>query len=139
MSTRRYTIKERKPCPDGNWSHCGRQRAPSKVSRIWDKILQSFHFWLCYPIENSPLSGVRYPKIRIKGPYGAPSQNFDEYDILLLIGLGIGATPFISIMKDLLNKIEQNDLESVSQKANELADTSFIRNVIIHVFLTWRG
>ncbi|KAF4354595.1 hypothetical protein F8388_009586 [Cannabis sativa] len=57
----------------------------------------------------------RYPKILIKGPYGAPSQNFDDYDILLLIGLGIGATPFISILKDLLNKIELNDIEAGSR------------------------
>lgn len=45
----------------------------------------------------------RYPKIIIKGPYGAPAQDYRKYDILLLIGLGIGATPFISILKDLLN------------------------------------
>ncbi|KAI3782389.1 hypothetical protein L2E82_12434 [Cichorium intybus] len=44
-----------------------------------------------------------YPKIIIKGPYGAPAQDYRKYDILLLIGLGIGATPFISILKDLLN------------------------------------
>ncbi|KAJ9548345.1 hypothetical protein OSB04_020888 [Centaurea solstitialis] len=44
-----------------------------------------------------------YPKIFIKGPYGAPAQDYGKYDILLLIGLGIGATPFISILKDLLN------------------------------------
>ncbi|KAI7744295.1 hypothetical protein M8C21_031073 [Ambrosia artemisiifolia] len=43
-----------------------------------------------------------YPKIFIKGPYGAPAQDYRKYDILLLIGLGIGATPFISILKDLL-------------------------------------
>ncbi|PON36881.1 Respiratory burst oxidase [Parasponia andersonii] len=62
--------------------------------------------------DKQPQAG--YPRILIKGPYGAPSQNFDEYDILLLIGLGIGATPFISILKDLLKKIELNDLESGS-------------------------
>ncbi|KAK9075794.1 hypothetical protein SSX86_004123 [Deinandra increscens subsp. villosa] len=44
-----------------------------------------------------------YPVIIIKGPYGAPAQDYRKYDILLLIGLGIGATPFISILKDLLN------------------------------------
>ncbi|GKB13599.1 putative respiratory burst oxidase homolog protein H, partial [Tanacetum coccineum] len=44
-----------------------------------------------------------YPKIIIKGPYGAPAQDYRKYDVLLLIGLGIGATPFISILKDLLN------------------------------------
>ncbi|VFQ98121.1 unnamed protein product [Cuscuta campestris] len=44
-----------------------------------------------------------FPAILIKGPYGAPAQNYKKYDILLLIGLGIGATPFISIIKDILH------------------------------------
>ncbi|KAL8150412.1 hypothetical protein V2J09_020220 [Rumex salicifolius] len=54
------------------------------------------------------------PKLLIDGPLGAPAQDYRKYDVLLLIGLGIGATPFISILKDLLNNIvkkeEQEDL-----------------------------
>ncbi|KAK4803023.1 hypothetical protein SAY86_001226 [Trapa natans] len=45
------------------------------------------------------------PKLCIDGPYGAPAQDYRKYDVLLLVGLGIGATPFISILKDLLNNI----------------------------------
>ncbi|KAG2598042.1 hypothetical protein PVAP13_5KG372500 [Panicum virgatum] len=52
---------------------------------------------------------TRFPKVFIDGPYGAPAQNYKKYDILLLIGLGIGATPFISILKDLLNNIKSNE------------------------------
>lgn len=48
----------------------------------------------------------RFPRLLIDGPYGAPAQNYKKYDIMLLIGLGIGATPFISILKDLLNNIK---------------------------------
>ncbi|PON84172.1 Respiratory burst oxidase [Trema orientale] len=59
-------------------------------------------------------SQTEYPRILIKGPYGAPAQSFKKYDILLLIGLGIGATPFISILKDLLNNIKPNESESGS-------------------------
>ncbi|XP_024019133.1 putative respiratory burst oxidase homolog protein H [Morus notabilis] len=59
-----------------------------------------------------------YPRILIKGPYGAPAQNFKKYDILLLIGLAIGATPFISIIKDLLNNIKPNDSESGSTSSS---------------------
>ncbi|RVX23050.1 putative respiratory burst oxidase-like protein H [Vitis vinifera] len=60
-----------------------------------------------------------FPRIIIKGPYGAPAQNYKKYDILLLIGLGIGATPFISIMKDLLNDIKPNDSDSSYSDAHE--------------------
>lgn len=31
-----------------------------------------------------------------------PAQNYKKYDILILVGLGIGATPFISIIEDRL-------------------------------------
>lgn len=60
------------------------------------------------------LSCGRFPKILIKGPFGAPAQNYGKFDILLLIGLGIGATPFISILKDLLNRIKPSVPELVS-------------------------
>lgn len=43
------------------------------------------------------------PRLHVDGPYGAPAQEYQNYDVLLLVGLGIGATPFISILKDLLN------------------------------------
>ncbi|KAJ1283794.1 hypothetical protein BS78_03G154100 [Paspalum vaginatum] len=51
-------------------------------------------------------SNARFPKLLIDGPYGAPAQDYQEYDVLLLIGLGIGATPLISIVKDVLNHIQ---------------------------------
>ncbi|CAL4906212.1 unnamed protein product [Urochloa decumbens] len=47
----------------------------------------------------------KLPKLLIDGPYGAPAQDYRHYDVLLLIGLGIGATPLISIVKDVLNNI----------------------------------
>lgn len=47
------------------------------------------------------------PKLLIDGPYGAPAQDYKKYDVLLLVGLGIGATPLISIVKDVLNNIKQ--------------------------------
>jgi hypothetical protein len=46
----------------------------------------------------------------IDGPFGAPAQNYKKYDILLLIGLGIGATPFISILKDLLHNLKSSQV-----------------------------
>ncbi|KAJ6830427.1 putative respiratory burst oxidase-like protein A [Iris pallida] len=57
------------------------------------------------------------PKLLIDGPYGAPAQDYRKYDVLLLVGLGIGATPFISILKDLLNNIVKMEEEAVAQPA----------------------
>ncbi|GJN34843.1 hypothetical protein PR202_gb23542 [Eleusine coracana subsp. coracana] len=54
----------------------------------------------------------RLPKLLIDGPYGAPAQDYGKYDVLLLIGLGIGATPLISIVKDVLNHISDDHHEA---------------------------
>ncbi|KAL0693927.1 hypothetical protein Bca4012_061107 [Brassica carinata] len=59
------------------------------------------------------------PKLLIDGPYGAPAQDYRKYDVLLLVGLGIGATPFISILKDLLNNIVK-----MEEQADSISDFS---------------
>ncbi|KAL1326492.1 hypothetical protein HN51_036594 [Arachis hypogaea] len=59
------------------------------------------------------------PKLKIDGPYGAPAQDYRKYDVLLLVGLGIGATPFISILKDLLNNIIK-----MEEQADSVSDIS---------------
>ncbi|KAK3157934.1 hypothetical protein QOZ80_2AG0130450 [Eleusine coracana subsp. coracana] len=65
-------------------------------------------------VADAHIEDTRFPKIFIDGPYGAPAQNYKKYDILLLIGLGIGATPFISILKDVLNNMKSNEeVESI--------------------------
>lgn len=53
------------------------------------------------------------PKIYIDGPYGAASQDYIKYDIVVLIGLGIGATPFISILKDVATGLQKTQFEQV--------------------------
>ena len=45
------------------------------------------------------------------GPYGAPAQDYREYEVVLLVGLGIGATPMISILKDMVNNFKAIDEE----------------------------
>ncbi|KAI9162038.1 hypothetical protein LWI28_023166 [Acer negundo] len=63
-----------------------------------------------------------FPKIKIDGPYGAPSRDYKTYDVVLLIGLGIGATPMISIVKDIINNIQTK--ENNSESALENGDSS---------------
>ncbi|THU70347.1 hypothetical protein C4D60_Mb08t24030 [Musa balbisiana] len=59
--------------------------------------------------ELGSLEQKSLPRLFVDGPYGAPAQDFRNYDVLLLVGLGIGATPFISILRDLLNNIKLAD------------------------------
>lgn len=51
------------------------------------------------------------PKVLIDGPYGAPAQDYQKYEVVLLVGLGIGATPMISILKDIANNFKAMEEE----------------------------
>ncbi|KAI4843497.1 hypothetical protein E4T44_06708 [Aureobasidium sp. EXF-8845] len=46
-------------------------------------------------------------KIGIDGPYGAPAQRFYDFDQTIIVGAGIGITPFSGILTDLQVKEEQ--------------------------------
>ncbi|XAR52625.1 NAD(P)H oxidase [Bertholletia excelsa] len=84
----------------------------------WTSQLKAVFSKVCQP-PTSDQSGLlradiakgdnrpRLPRLLIDGPYGAPAQDYKQYDVLLLVGLGIGATPLISIVKDVLNNIKQ--------------------------------
>ncbi|KAJ4832374.1 hypothetical protein Tsubulata_022309 [Turnera subulata] len=64
------------------------------------------------------------PKLYLDGPYGAPAQDYQNYDVLLLVGLGIGATPFISILRDLLNNSRTADYQTDSNTETSRSDHS---------------
>jgi len=49
-------------------------------------------------------NGQRMPKLRIDGPYGAPAEDVFENEIAILIGTGIGVTPWASILKSIWHK-----------------------------------
>lgn len=55
----------------------------------------------------------------IDGPYGAPAQDYKKYEVVLLIGLGIGATPMISIIKDIINNTETKEQLSQMEKGSQ--------------------
>ncbi|KAK1576715.1 hypothetical protein Q3G72_015921 [Acer saccharum] len=93
----------------------------SQLNTIFSKVPQPL------PTRTSETSrGGRttggFPKIKIDGPYGAPSRDYKTYDVVLLIGLGIGATPMISIVKDIINNIQSK--ENNSESALENGDSS---------------
>ncbi|KAK4595774.1 hypothetical protein RGQ29_014033 [Quercus rubra] len=86
----------------------------------WTSRLKTVFSKVCQP-PSSDQSGLlradigqgnnkpRMPRLKVDGPYGAPAQDYKMYDVLLLVGLGIGATPLISIVKDVLNNIKQQE------------------------------
>lgn len=68
-----------------------------------------------------------FPKILIDGPYGAPAQDYKKYDVVLLVGLGIGATPMVSIVKDIINNMKmkgKEDDDSILESSLEMGRVS---------------
>jgi NADPH oxidase len=51
-------------------------------------------------VELDPTSSSRpMPVVRIDGPYGAPAEDVFNVEVAVLVGAGIGVTPFASILK----------------------------------------
>lgn len=102
----------------------------------WTRQLKTVFSEVCQPAPAGKSGLLRaerennsrgFPKILIDGPYGAPAQDYKKYDVVLLVGLGIGATPMISIVKDIINnmKSEDNNLESGLTVNNNNKNSSF--------------
>ncbi|KAI6112354.1 NADPH oxidase B [Pisolithus croceorrhizus] len=49
---------------------------------------------------NPPLHRV-LPRVMVDGPFGSASEDFLNYETVLLVGAGIGVTPFASILKSI--------------------------------------
>lgn len=52
-------------------------------------------------VMTSYLAPEQLPDILIDGPYGTVSENFDQFEVAICIGAGIGQTPFSSILKSM--------------------------------------
>ncbi|PNS17362.1 Superoxide-proteinrating NADPH oxidase heavy chain subunit A [Sphaceloma murrayae] len=46
-------------------------------------------------------NGQEMPELRIDGPYGAPAEDVFENEVAVLIGTGIGVTPWAAILKNI--------------------------------------
>jgi hypothetical protein len=65
--------------------------------------------------------GPKVP-VGINGPFGAPAQRFNDFQNSVIIGAGIGVTPFSAILADLQ---EKNDLnEQPQHHLHEESDTN---------------
>ncbi|KAK0590794.1 hypothetical protein LWI29_031753 [Acer saccharum] len=74
----------------------------------------------CVQENNIP----NFPRVLIDGPYGAPAQDYKQYEVVLLVGLGIGATPMISIVKDIVNNIKAMEDEELALENGSAASTA---------------
>ncbi|XP_044765941.1 dual oxidase 1-like [Coccinella septempunctata] len=109
------------------------------------------HIRTIYEEANTLGNSKKLPKIYLDGPYGEGHQDWNNYDVSILIGGGIGVTPFASILKDIAYRSGQTRCKKVyfiwvsrTQKQFEwlidiIREVEYkdVKNVIsCHIFIT---
>jgi len=103
----------------GDWTHALGERVgvgPSVVANLTKEAMKGSekqgHGFAAgrgdfVEIENTsrPL-----PAVRIDGPYGAPAEDVFDSEVAVLIGAGIGVTPFASILKHIWYRQKKGNL-----------------------------
>lgn len=56
------------------------------------------------------------PRIEVDGPFGTVSEDVFQYEVAVLVGAGIGVTPFASILKSIWYKFQRADNKLKTQK-----------------------
>lgn len=58
-------------------------------------------------------------RVAIDGPFGTASEDVFRYEVVMLVGAGIGVTPFASILKSVWYKHIQNKQEVFTKKVRQ--------------------
>ncbi|KAJ7957141.1 Respiratory burst oxidase-like [Quillaja saponaria] len=105
-----------------------------RVLGDWTRQLRAKFSEACQPPANGKSGLLRaeclqgdsnsntLPRVLIDGPYGAPAQDYKDYEVVLLVGLGIGATPMISILKDIVNNMKALEEEEANALENGMSE-----------------
>ncbi|KAG7099136.1 hypothetical protein E1B28_001008 [Marasmius oreades] len=64
-------------------------------------------------VELDSSTGISLPHVRIDGPYGAPAEDVFNCEVAVLIGAGIGVTPFASILKHIWYRQKKRNIGSL--------------------------
>lgn len=55
-------------------------------------------------LQNCKNQSIPYPKLYVDGPFGEGHQDWFRFEVAILVGGGIGVTPFASILKEIVNR-----------------------------------
>ncbi|XP_056138124.1 dual oxidase 1 [Lampris incognitus] len=104
--------------------------------------------------DESEVERGTYPKLYLDGPFGEGHQEWIDYEVSVLVGGGIGVTPFTSILKDLVfkssvkSKVQcqkvyfiwvtrtQRQFEWVSDIIREVEELDTLDLVSVHIYIT---
>lgn len=101
-----------------------------KVNGDWTRRL--------YDMFNNPSSSdTKICQVHVRGPFGAPAQHVGQYEHVVLISGGVGATPFASIAKYAHNWILNYTERGAT--VNSTVSAAIVRNPSSHVAATARS
>lgn len=64
------------------------------------------------------------PRIAVDGPFGTASEDVFSYEVVMLVGAGIGVTPFASILKSVWYKYCNN---ATNLRLKKVRPSGFLR------------
>lgn len=67
-------------------------------------------------LDPNNLNDDPLPKIRLEGPYGGGNQDWYKFEVAVMVGGGIGVTPYASILNDLVFGTSTNRYSGVACK-----------------------
>ena len=97
---------------------------------------------------------IPYPKLYLDGPFGEGHQDWYRYDVAILVGGGIGVTPFASILKEMVHRFNigariqckkvyfiwvtrtQRQYEWLTEIIKEVEDADKKGILDVHIFVT---
>ncbi|KAK4685370.1 hypothetical protein P7C73_g4778, partial [Tremellales sp. Uapishka_1] len=71
----------------------------------------------------APPVGRVLPRVMVDGPFGSASEDFTKFETVLLVGAGIGVTPFASILKSIWYRMNNFGTE---KKKTRLSKVYFV-------------
>eukprot|EP00069_Balaena_mysticetus_P020315 bmy_12677T0 len=93
----------------------------------------------------SPPTGdscAKHPKLYLDGPFGEGHQEWHKFEVSVLVGGGIGVTPFASILKDLVFSQlpsvtrTQRQFEWLADIIREVEENDHQDLVSVHIYIT---
>lgn len=91
-------------------------------------------------VANSVMTEATRPlpslKVYVEGPLGASSQGFSDHRVLVLCGAGIGATPMISVVKELLLRRRKMERTYFFWSFRDKAALDWFASLLDEVFFT---
>jgi len=76
---------------------------------------------------NPPLNRT-LPRVMVDGPFGSASEDFFKYETVLLVGAGIGVTPFASILKTIWYRMNNFNSSNKPTRLSKVYFTWVIRD-----------